>query len=98
MKEEFVKEVPLINLDESQADFEIIRSILKSQKELEIAHRNFDYAEDDLIDYYSYKIKSEQSKIGYLLKLAKNKNLVMNAVDAKEENKRIQLEEAENQI
>ncbi len=97
MKEEYIKEIPLINLDENQADMEIIRSILKCQKELEIAHRNFEYAEEDLIDYYTYKIKSEQSKIDYLLKKAKDKKLVMNVINAKEVHKEIKLEEAENQ-
>ena len=96
MKEEYIKEIPLINLDDNQADMEIIRSILKSQKELEIAHKNFEYAEDDLIDYYTYKIKSEQSKIDYLLRQAKDKNLVMNVIGAKETHKEIKLEEAEN--
>lgn len=96
MREDYIKEVPLINLNENQADMEIIRSILKSQKELELAHRNFDYAEDDLIDYYAFKIKSEQSKIDYLLKKAKNKKLVMSSVAIKEENKKLKLEEIES--
>lgn len=98
MKEEFIKEVPLINLDENQSDMEIIKSILKSQKDLEMAHKNFDYAEDDLIDYYTYKIKSEQTKIDYLLKKAKDKNLVMSVIGSKEQYRKIKLEEIENQI
>ncbi len=97
MREEYIKEIPLINLDEDAADMEIIRSILKAQKELEIAHRNFDYAEGDLVDYYTYKIKSEESKIDYLLRKAKDKKLVMSVITAKEEYKKIKLEEAENQ-
>ena len=98
MKEEYIKEIPLINLNENQSDMEIITNILKAQKELEMAHKNFDYADNDLIDYYSYKIKSEQARIDYLLKIAKDKNLVMSAIGSKQEYRKIRLEEAENQI
>ena len=98
MREDYIKEIPIINLDENQSDMEIIRSIIKSQRELELAHKNYDYAEGDLIDYYSYKIKSEQSKIDYLLRKAKDKKLVLSAINSRKECNKIRLEEAENQI
>ena len=79
-------------------DMEIIRSILRAQKELELAHRNFEYADGELVDYYAYKIKSEQTKVDYLLKQAKDKNLVLTAIGARQEYHKIRLEEAENQI
>ena len=34
---------------------------------------NFEYAQEDLIDYYTYQIKANRAKINYLLKAAKKK-------------------------
>lgn len=83
MHEEFVKEFPIPNLTEEDCDKEIIKGILESKAELLNAHRNFEYAEGELIDYYTYKIKSEQAKIDYLLKKAKNKKLVLTSTDVR---------------
>lgn len=83
MYESYIKEVPIIDLKEEEMDNSIIRSILESQKKLDLAHKNFEYARGELIDYYSYQIKSEQAKIDYLLKQAKNKKLVLDTVNAK---------------
>ena len=83
MNEKFVKEVPIPEINEDESDREIIKGILDSQKELERAYKNFNLAEGELIDYYIYKIKSEQSKINYLLKKAKNKQLVLSSTESK---------------
>ena len=83
MNEKFVKEVPIPEINEDESDREIIKGILDSQKELERAYKNLNLAEGELIDYYIYKIKSEQSKINYLLKKAKNKQLVLSSTESK---------------
>lgn len=83
MYESYIKEVPIIDLKKEDYDYTIIQSILESQRRLEIAHRNFEYARGDLIDYYAYQIKSEQAKIDYLLKQAKDKKIVLNTVNAR---------------
>lgn len=75
MYEDYVKEVPIVDLKKEEYDESIIHSIMESQKKLELAHRNFEYAKGELVDYYAYQIKSEQSKISYLLRQAKNKKL-----------------------
>ena len=72
MYESYIKEVPIVDLKKEDYDESIIQSIIESQKRLELAHRNFEYARGELVDYYAYQIKSEQSKISYLLKQAKN--------------------------
>ena len=71
MYESYIKEVPIVDLKKEDYDESIIQCITVSQKRLELAHRNFEYARGELVDYYAYQIKSEQSKISYLLKQAK---------------------------
>ena len=83
MYEAYIKEIPIMDMKEEECDRSIIQSILESQKKLKIAHQNFEYANGDLIDYYSYQIKSEQAKIDYLLKQAKNKKLVLDTLNSK---------------
>ena len=38
-------------------------------------YNNLEFADGDLIDYYTYQIKAEESKYDYLIKKAKIKNL-----------------------
>ena len=47
---------------------ELLVSIMKSKRELDAANRNFEYAESELIDYYTYQIKAMRSKLDYLVK------------------------------
>ena len=49
--------------------------------ELELAIKNYEFAEGDLIDYYLYQIKAEQSKLDYLIKTAKDQKLILNLID-----------------
>ena len=71
MYESYIKEVPIVDLKKEDYDESIIQCITESKKRLELSHRNFEYARGELVDYYAYQIKSEQSKISYLLKQAK---------------------------
>ena len=48
---------------------------------LKIAKSNFKYAEDDMIDYYTYQIKAHQSKLDYLIKIAKRKGIVLSRIN-----------------
>lgn len=93
MYESYIKEIPIIDLNQEQSDYEIIKSILESQQKLELAHKNFEYARGELIDYYAYQIKSEQAKINYLLRQAKDKKIVVESV---KERKKAQKEIALN--
>ena len=80
MYESYIKEIPIIDIKENEREQSIVKSILEAQKNLELAHRNFEYARGDLIDYYAYQIKSEQAKINYLLKQAKDQKIVLNII------------------
>ena len=52
--------------------------LLIQGKKLKKAHNNFEFADGDLVDYYTYEIKANQAKLDYLIKLAKSMGLVMN--------------------
>lgn len=77
MEEKFIKETNIIDKNEEEKNKELIKAIWITKELLSQAHQNFEYAEDDLIDYYSYNIKANQSKLDYLIKLAKMKGIIM---------------------
>ena len=60
---------------EKEKDTQLIQSILSTRDELDKAHKNFEFAEDSLIDFYTYQIMALQSKLDYLTKLAKTKKI-----------------------
>ena len=61
-------------------DIELIKSVIKTKRELEIANINFDIAEEELIDYYSYQIKANKAKLSYLIKEAKQKGYQLDMI------------------
>lgn len=79
--EEYIKEGKIIEKTEIEKEVELIRSIIKTKEELKVASRNFEYAHDDLVDYYIYQIKANQAKLNYLIKLAKTKGLEVDMIN-----------------
>ena len=79
--EDYVKETIIIDKTEDEKNLELIRSIAFAKKDLDLANQNYQYAEDELIDYYLYQIKASQSKLNYLLKKAKQKNLFIDMIE-----------------
>ena len=77
MKNEYVKDEKIFEKTEEEKNKELLLSIISTRKKLEQSHQNFEFAEKDLIDYYSYSIKANQAKLDYLIKLAKSKGLKM---------------------
>ena len=80
-KEIYVKEEMIREKTEIEKEKELIRTIIKTRDELKILNLNFEYAQDDLIDYYSYQIKANQAKLDYLIKIAKNKGIEVDMVN-----------------
>lgn len=78
--DDFVEEVKIIDKTDKEKEIELIMSILKAKSELEVAMKNFEYAEDDLIDYYTYHIKATRAKFDYLVKKAKNQGLALDMI------------------
>ena len=81
MYNDYIKESSIIEKSEDEKNEEILLNVLKAKKDLENANNNFQYAEGDLVDYYTYQIKALQSKMDYLVKKAKNNGLELNIVD-----------------
>lgn len=82
MQNEFLREQIVKDKNEEEINDDIIRSIVASKMELNNAHINMRYADPELIDYYSYKIKAAKSKLDYLIRIAKDKKHSVDMVKA----------------
>lgn len=72
-------------------EIELLKSIIDTKRELVIADRNFECAEEELVDYYSYQIKASKAKLDYLIKQVKAKGIEVDMIN----NLQIGLEETE---
>ena len=81
MQEEYMLEKMLKGKTDKQKEFELMQTIIETKESLKVARSNFEYAEDDLIDYYTYQIKAHQSKLDYLIKIAKRKGIVLSRIN-----------------
>ena len=68
-------------MENENIDLELIKSVIKTKRELEIASINFNIAEAELIDYYLYQIKANKAKLSYLIKEAKQRGYVLDMVN-----------------
>ena len=75
MYSEFVKEVEISDLDESEKNSDLLKNIKIVKETLNNMYNNMQFADGDLIDYYSYQIKAEEAKYDYLIKQAKTKKI-----------------------
>lgn len=81
MQEEYTREYKIIEKTEQEKELELIENIIKVKEELKMARKNFEFAsEEELIDYYTYQIKANQSKLDYLIKIAKAKGIVIDMI------------------
>ena len=62
-------------------EIELLKSILATKRELVIANKNFESAEAELIDYYSYQIKASKAKLDYLIKQVKLKGIELDMIN-----------------
>ena len=81
MQEEYMLEKMIKGKTDRQKEFELMQTIIETKELLKVARSNFEYAEDDLIDYYTYQIKAHQSKLDYLIKIAKRKGIVLSRIN-----------------
>jgi len=79
---EYVKESIIKDKTDNEKKLELIVSIIKAKNDLQIANDNFEFAEGDLIDYFLYEIKANQSKLDYLLNKAKEIGIELDLVNA----------------
>lgn len=72
MEEKFVKEIKIIDKNKYEKYNELMQNIEKVKKSLEANYINMQFIKDrDLIDYYTYKIKSEEAQYDFLVQKAK---------------------------
>lgn len=82
MQDEYLIEKMVKGKTDKEKEIELMQSIIETREMLKVARSNFEYAEDDLIDYYTYQIKAHQSKLDYLIKIAKRKGIELNRIEA----------------
>ncbi len=80
MEGEYIKEKNIIDKNEIEKEKELIKNIIKTREELKNANKNFEFAEKDLVDYYTYQIKADQAKLSYLIKIAKIKGIELDMI------------------
>ena len=69
------------NKKNGKIDFELVECIINTKADLNVANKNFEQAEGDLIDYYSYQIKANKAKLDYLIKEVKQKGFSLDTIN-----------------
>lgn len=82
MREEYIRERKIIEKTDKERREELVKSIISAREELNQLNRNFEYADNDMIDYYTYQLKANQSKLDYLIKFAKNKGISLDMAES----------------
>ena len=83
MQEEYRKEENIVERTEIEKEIELIRSIIKTREDLKRDNQNFEFASDELVDYYVYRIKANKAKLNYLIKMAKTKGIQVDMINDK---------------
>ncbi len=83
MQEEYVKEQKILEKTEMEKEIELIKCIIKTREDLKMNIKNFEYAKEELVDYYIYEIKANQAKLDYLIKIAKTKGIQVDMINDK---------------
>ena len=81
MEDNFVQETFIEDMEEREKEIELIKNIIKTRKALKNVDKNFEYAQDDLVDYYIYEMKANQAKLNYLIKVAKMKGITVDMIN-----------------
>ncbi len=77
----YMQESEIETLDEREKEIELIKNIIFTRKEIKNVDKNFEYAQDDLVDYYIYQMKANQAKLNYLIKMAKMKGITVDMIN-----------------
>lgn len=80
MPEEYVKEKKIIDKTKEEMNRMLIQSIINTNHNIEVAQKNFEFAEGEMIDYYLYEIKANQSKLNYLIKKSKKNGIELDRI------------------
>lgn len=88
--EDYIKEYKIKDKTKEELNTILVQSIIKTNNELQNARNNYNFAEGELIDYYLYQIKANQSKLNYLIKKSKATGITIDRI------KQIELKNADN--
>lgn len=81
MIDKYIQESQIENIDEREKEIELIKNIINTRREIKNVDKNFEYAQDDLVDYYIYEMKANQAKLNYLIKVAKMKGITVDMIN-----------------
>ena len=81
MQEKFVKENNIKDKTKEELNVILVKSIIKTNNDLQNASNNYEFAEGELIDYYLYQMKANQSKLNYLIKKSKANGITMDRIN-----------------
>ena len=81
MIDKYIQESKIENIDEREKEIELIKNIINTRREIKNVDKNFEYAQDDLVDYYIYEMKANQAKLNYLIKVAKMKGITVDMIN-----------------
>ena len=81
MIDKYIQESQIENIDEREKEIELIRNIINTRREIKNVDKNFEYVQDDLVDYYIYEMKANQAKLNYLIKVAKMKGITVDMIN-----------------
>jgi len=81
MHEEYIKETKIKEKNDNERKLELIISIIKTKRKLQDDITNYEFAHDELIDYYLYNIKANQAKLDYLIKKAKANGISLERIN-----------------
>lgn len=81
MSEIYEKENKIYEKTDEDKKAELIISLINAKKDLNLANKNFETAEEGLVDYYTYQIKANKSKVDFLVNEARAKGLSLNMIE-----------------
>ena len=81
MREEYINERKIREKTDKDRREELVKSILKAEEEMNQLNKNFEFIDSDMIDYYTYQLKANRSKLDYLIRFAKNKGISLDRIE-----------------
>ena len=81
MQEEYVKESKIKDKNKKEMNRMLVQSIINTNSNIEAAQKNYEFAEGEMIDYYLYTIKANQSKLNYLIKKSKKYGIELSRIE-----------------
>lgn len=79
--EGYLREETVVDKTEEEKKIELIMSVLKTKRELNLATKNFETAENGLVDYYTYQIKASKSKLDFLVNKARDNGISLDMIE-----------------